>query len=101
MKTEIGKEGIIGMIGTDSTKKFKVLREGSLVRLIDRSTAIALWKNKHITEKIYMIFDDSGKYPCETESDLYTHNQDFALYVGDVRDIYADIDDLYDLENGL
>lgn len=97
-RTETGKEGTTGMSGTGNIeKKYKVLREGSVVRLINRNTAIALWKNKHNTEKIYMIFDESGKYPCDTEKDLYSDVCSFALYCGKIWDINDEFNKL----NGL
>lgn len=90
-RTETGKEGTTGMSGTGNTDKdYVVLDEGSVMRLIDRTTALLMWNDKHCTEDIYMIFDNSGKYLCETESDFYTHNQLFALYCGDIWDIAED-----------
>lgn len=95
MKTETGKEGTTGMDGIRPTKRtnkkqYKVLRDGSVVRIIDRCTAITLWKDKHNTDKIYMIIDDSGKYLCEKENDLYNHDQQFALYCGKIWDMADD-----------
>ena len=98
MKTEIGKEGIIGMNGTGNTKRdFYVLKDGSVLRLISKNTALTILQNKHNKEQVYMIYDQCGKFLCKSTDDIYEHDCMFGLYCGKVWKMV----DVFNKANGL
>ena len=69
-------------------RHFRVFKDGDVVRIIDRATAIHLFKmnieERPVMYRIYPMSD--GLYELGKE-DLYQHPYEFGLYVGNIRDI--------------
>lgn len=69
-------------------RHFRVFKNGDIVRIIDRTTVIHLYKMKEAERPlIYRIYPMSdGLYELEKE-DVYQHPYEFALYVGNIKDV--------------